>query len=171
MQAGDTLTLMSSCISLPMSANTYHDWSSLPQFPNTFVTTFQPTARVFPLTNTLYTYRRTANITSHSCSAEQQIFVRVTATDDDQDGFPYFLDCNDQNANVNPAAIEIPFNGLDDDCEDGDDGFCIIRQPGSLHGSDALVQSDSTNKNAGFNDDLNVAYSDFTSVTQHQVLP
>ncbi|MBK6499524.1 MAG: hypothetical protein IPG00_15765 [Saprospiraceae bacterium] len=34
----------------------------------------------------------------------------------DGDGFNSNIDCNDQNAIVNPYALEIPYNGIDEDC-------------------------------------------------------
>ncbi len=51
----------------------------------------------------------------------------------DQDGFLSIEDCNDENGNINPMAIEVSYNGEDDDCnpetidDDFDqDGFLLV---------------------------------------------
>jgi len=40
----------------------------------------------------------------------------METTDVDQDGFDNSVDCNDNNAQVNPNQTEIAYNGIDDDC-------------------------------------------------------
>lgn len=62
-----------------------------------------------------------------SCSAIVEIVV-----DQDNDGFTNDVDCDDNNAMVNPGMTEIPYNGLDDDCDQStadddldDDGFLL----------------------------------------------
>lgn len=58
--------------------------------------------------------------------------LKENFTDQDNDGFVEPMDCNDLDSLVNPSAVEIPFNGIDDDCnaltldDDGDqDGFNV----------------------------------------------
>lgn len=63
-----------------------------------------------------------------SCILDSTIYVDL-----DGDGFFAFEDCDDNNAQVNPDAIEIPYNEIDDDCKpwtfdddlDGD-GFRVL---------------------------------------------
>lgn len=40
--------------------------------------------------------------------------------DTDEDGYPARVDCNDHDDSINPGADEIPYDGIDQDCQDGD---------------------------------------------------
>ncbi len=62
----------------------------------------------------------------------------LDTTDDDGDGFSEAQgDCNDTNPDIYPEAEEIPYDGLDNDCADGDavdldqDGFPAVQAAGT----------------------------------------
>jgi photosystem II stability/assembly factor-like uncharacterized protein len=42
--------------------------------------------------------------------------LEIQVTDADGDGYGNILDCDDTNSAINPGATEIPYNGIDDDC-------------------------------------------------------
>lgn len=50
----------------------------------------------------------------------------VKFLDEDNDGFNFYDDCNDENAMVNPLAIDIPENNIDEDCDGTDAIFSSI---------------------------------------------
>jgi hypothetical protein len=50
----------------------------------------------------------------------------VTYSDDDHDGFPADVDCNDHAASVHPGAVDTPGDGVDQDCSGGDVPLPIV---------------------------------------------
>ncbi len=41
----------------------------------------------------------------------------MSLSDEDGDSYTSDIDCDDTNPNVNPGALETPYNGIDDDCD------------------------------------------------------
>jgi hypothetical protein len=65
------------------------------------------------------------------------------AVDDDGDGYTeYELDCDDANPEVNPGAVEVPFNGIDDDCNPYTPGWGV---PASIINAEYKESSDRVN--------------------------
>ncbi len=55
--------------------------------------------------------------------------------DDDNDGFTAEVDCNDGDAAINPNGVEIPNNGIDEDC----DGMDLVSSTYELSGATIAV--------------------------------
>ena len=67
--------------------------------------------------------------------------------DSDGDGFFIDKDCNDSNPDVNPNATEVPYNGIDDDCVDGD----LIDVDGDSFVSDIVGGNDCNDSDVEYN--------------------
>jgi choline-sulfatase len=89
---------------------------------------------------------RTA-ITEQSYIGARMVGVLRKALDSDKDGYSAFFggpDCDDGRASVNPAAKEIPGNGIDDNCVGGDAKIeaATSTNPGGGSGSAAPPTTD-----------------------------
>jgi hypothetical protein len=53
--------------------------------------------------------------------SEADVEARLPEVDDDGDGVPKRLDCNDADATINPDVTEVWYDGIDQNCNGGDD--------------------------------------------------
>ena len=67
-----------------------------------------------------------------------------TPVDNDNDGFTSDVDCNDNNSTINPGAIEVPNNNVDENC----DGIALIIDNDN-DGQNSSVDCDDNNPNIG----------------------
>jgi len=78
--------------------------------------------------------------------------------DFDGDGFEFFVECDDDNAAIYPTAVEVPYNGIDEDCNpatlDDDldqDGFILAED---CDDSNSAINSDAEDiPNNGIDED------------------
>ncbi len=62
------------------------------------------------------TYQSVNQVTIPAQGAVFLLNIQGAPIDADQDGYTFAVDCNDNNAQVNPGRNEVPGNGVDDDC-------------------------------------------------------
>lgn len=65
----------------------------------------------------------------HKKSFELNLEPPDCNTDNDGDGYPAGIDCDDSNPQVNPGAQEIPNNGMDEDCDGSDTKLTACADP------------------------------------------
>ncbi len=70
--------------------------------------------------------------------------------DDDSDGFWECADCDDSDPNTNPEAVELPADGIDQNCDGLED--CYLDADGDSYGVGFLVQADLNCSGASFDD-------------------
>lgn len=74
-----------------------------------------------------YTYSLTYT-DSRACSKTISANIVVAGVDADNDGFSSDVDCDDNNTFINPGALDIPNNGIDEDCSGTDASTISIEE-------------------------------------------
>ncbi len=174
MYQGDTLTLESQCKIEKVPFFTYSIWDapSNPYFDR-IEDIFSPITKIWPL-DTIFLRHLVSgglitNESSFFCDDKQYYQVNVTRMDTDGDGFAHYEDCDDLNHLINPWAMEIPNNGIDEDCDGVDDDFCFVRQPGPFASFDQLLREEKGG-NLADSTSINVAYYNSNGYKKHRSL-
>ena len=76
--------------------------------------------------------------------------------DGDGDGWEPPEDCDDDDPGVNPAATEVPYNGIDEDCQDGD----LVDVDGDGHIGEEVGGDDCADANVSIHPDAEEACGD-----------
>ncbi len=101
--------------------------------------------------------------------------------DSDNDGFPIGEDCDDTNSQVNSSTIEIPYNGIDDDCNpatlDDDldnDGYVLAEdcddQNNQIYPGAQEIENNGVDENCNGSDELNPECPTFTGTVDEAYL-
>jgi hypothetical protein len=107
------------------------------------ITAITPPAPAVPVHVTVTTPAGTSAMTN----ADVFIFSGVPIVDADGDGYPAGVDCNDHDPRVFPGAVDIPQNGVDEDCNGRDAPFpplatqTHVNYSGSVHPFGSRVTS------------------------------